>query len=86
VTDKTVNPLFLSLYLNKQETRKWLSDHAVGSNMPNLNTEILASVPVELPSYEQQVKIATILQRIDDKILCNNRINDNLPYQSEMVA
>ncbi len=78
VVSREVYPLFLSLYLNRSETRQWLISHAVGSNMPNLNTDILSNVPLELPEYSEQVRIAQCLQSIDDKINCNNAINDNL--------
>lgn len=73
-----VYPLFLSFYLNRPETRRWITVHAVGTNMLNLNTGILASVPLNLPDYELQVKIAETLQQIDDKIRHNSLINENL--------
>ena len=57
VSDKNVYPLFLSFYLNRLETRRWISTHAIGSNMPNLNTGILSDVPVDLPDYENHIKI-----------------------------
>ena len=78
VLSKKVYPLYLSLYLSRTATKQWLISHAVGSNMPNLNTDILSVVPVELPEYEEQVRIADCLQKIDNKILLNNAINDNL--------
>lgn len=78
ISDENVYPLFLSFYLNRPETRRWLTVHAVGSNMPNLNTGILSDVPLVLPDYKLQIDIADTLQRIDNKISCNNRINDNL--------
>lgn len=40
---------FLSLLLDAPRARTWLVQHAVGATMPNLNTGILASVPVVLP-------------------------------------
>lgn len=87
VTNASVYPQFLSLYLDRPETRKWLTVHAVGSNMQNLNTDILSSVPIELPEYNEQKKIATILQKLDDKVICNNCINNYLQqmaYQTYM--
>ena len=86
VINNMVDPLFLSFYLNRIEIRNWITTHAIGSNMPNLNTSILSDVPVVLPDYKNQIKIATLLQKLDDKIISNNSINDNLPHQSLMVA
>ena len=43
-------PGFLSMLLDASQARTWLVQHAVGATMPNLNTGILGSVPVLLPS------------------------------------
>jgi type I restriction enzyme S subunit len=39
-----------------------------------------------LPDYEEQVRIGDLLYKMEMKIRTNNKINDNLPYQSLMVA
>ena len=85
ITDSSIYPLFLSYFLDRLETRKWLTTHAIGSNMPNLNTTILSSVPVELPDYEEQVKIGDFLYNIEKKIQCNKKINDNLQQQLKLL-
>ena len=85
ITDSKVYPLFLSYFLDRLETRKWLVTHAVGTNMPNLNTTILSSVPVKLPDYEEQVKIGDFLYNIEKKIQCNKKINDNLQHQLKLL-
>ncbi len=82
IIDSSVYPLFLSYFLDRLETRKWLVTHAVGSNMPNLNIAILASVPIELPDYDKQVKIGDFLYNIERKIQCNKKINENLQHMS----
>lgn len=45
-------PGFLSMLLDAPQARAWLVQHAVGATMPNLNTGILGSVPVVLPSQD----------------------------------
>jgi type I restriction enzyme S subunit len=47
---KWTAPGFLSMLLDAPQARTWLVQHAVGATMPNLNTGILGSVPVLLPS------------------------------------
>lgn len=47
---KWPSPTFLSLLLDAPQSRTWLVQHAVGATMPNLNTGILGSVPVVVPS------------------------------------
>ena len=78
ITSENIDPLFLSFFLNGEETKRWLVTHAVGSNMPNLNTDILANVPISYPSLDMQKKIANTLNFFDEKILVNRNINDNL--------
>ena len=78
IISEDIDPLFLSFFLSREETKRWLVTHAVGSNMPNLNTDILANVPISYPSIDTQKKIAGMLNSLDEKILTNRNINDNL--------
>lgn len=85
IRDTSVNPLFLSYFLDKPETRKWIVTHAVGSNMPNLNTAILSNVPVELPSKETQDRIASVLKSIEGLIKNNNAICSDLEAMAKLI-
>lgn len=60
------------------EKKKWLTNHAVGTTMPNLNTSILSSLEVKLPELEIQQRIASILSSLDDKIELNQQTNEKL--------
>ena len=53
--------------------------------MPNLNAGILSEVPIELPDYATQVKVAKALQRIEDKVSLNEKVNDNLAQQLRLL-
>lgn len=64
---------FLSYLLSRPETRAWISQHAVGATMPNLNTEILREVPVDVPDVKTQHAIAATLGALDGKIESNRR-------------
>ena len=75
---KDIIPEFLSFFLNTKTTRKWIVSHAVGTNMLNLNTDILAEVPISYPTLEEQNRIVEVLNGIDKKVLLNQMINDNL--------
>jgi len=77
-TSNEVLPMFLSLYLNRPEIKLWLVQHAVGSNMPNLNTGILSNVPIAYPDMLSQKAISSVLSKIDRKIALNNAINAEL--------
>ena len=77
---------FVSYYLLTDSVKTKINNSAVGSTMASLNTDILGDIDINLPSYEEQCKIATVLSAIDKKIDNNNNINDYLAYQSSMVA
>lgn len=81
INSNEVEPAFLSFYLNREETRKWLVTHAVGTNMPNLNTDILSDVPIAYPTLKEQRKIVKVLNCLEERIILNEKINDNLEQQ-----
>jgi len=52
-------------WLNRDGTKKWVVDHAVGATMANLNTKILGRVPVDVPPASTQRKIAELANAFD---------------------
>lgn len=72
--EKKCDPAFLSFHISAPDTREWLKQHAVGLVMPNLNTEILSSIPLNLPPLGEQRRIAVLLGSLDDKIELNRRM------------
>ena len=63
---------FIFYQLQTSQSVGWVEKHAVGSTMLNLNTSILANIPLSLPPIEVQRKIADILSAYDD-LIENNR-------------
>ena len=68
-----VLPSFLFYILQRNDSVGWVENHAVGSTMPNLNTGILAKLPVFLPSLNLQHRIASILSTYDSLIENNTK-------------
>lgn len=68
-----VLPPFLFYILQRQDSVGWVESHAVGSTMPNLNTGILAKLPVFLPTLNLQHRIASILSTYDTLIENNTK-------------
>lgn len=64
---------FVFFQLQHPDTVGWVEKHAVGATMLNLNTTILSSVPIRLPTLEIQKRIADILSAYDDLIKNNQR-------------
>ena len=73
-----VDPQFASYFLAHPESKAWISRHAVGATMPNLNTGILSQVPFLLPPSMEQKAIAHILGTLDEKIELNQKMNQTL--------
>jgi len=61
-------PQFLNGILSTSGVRDWLLLESVGATMDNLNTTILARVPLSVPPFDEQVAIASYLNRETTKI------------------
>ena len=59
-----------------------VSGYITGSAQPKLSQANLNAIPLQLPEVNVQHKIADFLQMLDQKILINEKINDNLEQQA----
>ncbi len=72
--DTVIDPLFLHYYLCQESVIGWISNQAIGATLPNLNTGILKSVPINYPPIKEQMQIAGILSAYDELIeTCQRR-------------
>ena len=69
----TVDNRFLHFQLSTEPIVRWLTAHAAGAIMPNLNNVVLRYIPVFLPSVDEQTDIVAILDAIDRKIDLHQR-------------
>lgn len=70
---------YLSETLNDKTTREWIVRHAVGATMPNLNTSILASVPLLVPP-------APLLQHFESVVGTLREQQEALSAEAESLA
>ena len=70
--------LFASIALDRPETRAWITQHAIGATMPNLNTGILARVPIVVPSDEMLCAFNRVVQPLADRVIANDARSDTL--------
>ena len=82
---KAIDPEFLTYHLSTPSNQGWIVNQAVGAHMPNLNTGILAKVPLRVPSMVEQKRIAAVLSTLDAKIDLNNRINAELEALAKTI-
>lgn len=73
VDAKIADSRFVFYCLQQPSSVEWIEKHAIGATMLNLNTGILASVPLLLPDLPTQRRIASILSAYDDLIENNRR-------------
>jgi type I restriction enzyme S subunit len=66
-------PEFLYYYMDQPHVVQWLEQHAVGTTMLNLSTEIVSKLPIRYPEPAMQVAIASILSTYDNLIENNRR-------------
>lgn len=62
-----------------------VSGYITGSAQPKLSQANLNGIPLQLPEINVQHKIADFLQMLDQKILINEKINDNLELQAQLI-
>lgn len=73
------------LYYKFFDIQKHLNNLANGSVFQNLKTDIVKNFDINLPPLPIQQKIAAILSSLDDKIELNNKINENLEQQAQVL-
>lgn len=69
---------FFYYVVNTPEFQNYLIQNATGTTIKNVSLKQMREYSFLLPDIETQNQIASILKSIDDKIVINQRINDNL--------
>lgn len=80
-----INPRYLSFYFKLADFKKMMLNISVGATMPSLNTKLMDSIPLNLPSREIQDKIAGLLDSIDSRIENNNKVNQELELMAKNI-
>lgn len=73
-----VNPYYLYTVIRNPSFRILMSNYVTGSGQPTIPMKTIRILEIELPDRELQDKIADFIRNIDDKIVINEKINDNL--------
>jgi type I restriction enzyme S subunit len=63
-----IYPEYLNEYLKIDVLKKWFSLNSVGSTMENLNSDILALVPILIPPKSEQIEISEFIETATIKI------------------
>lgn len=84
LTSSEINKRFFA-YFTKTTSFKSQIASSSGTNINNLNQDILSQVKVPAFSKNDQQKIAAVLSALDAKIDCNNRINAELEAMAKTL-
>lgn len=77
-----INSYYLYYYFRQQGVFYSLAAKATGSaSQANISTKTIADTDILLPCLDEQKKIVSILNALDNKIKLNNEINSNLEQQ-----
>ena len=76
---------YLKYYFLSHVGQQRLKARETGTTVTGIKQSELREVQVDVPPYQVQVQIASILKSLDDKIEVNRRINENLEQQSQAL-
>lgn len=80
-----INQDFLYYFLISPSGQQLAQDHDNGSAQPNLSANSLSKYPLVLPPLEEQIAIASFLNRLDQKIELNTQINATLESMAQAL-
>ena len=81
-----VLPEYLYYVLLNPDFYRLAEKYAIGAAQRTISLDSLRNIEIKIHPLEEQKRIVSKLVCIDSKIRNNAAINDNLPYQSSMVA
>lgn len=76
------NALWMYYYLKSPQAKAYIQTHLRGSTQAYVPLGGLREMPVPVPPQSVRNEIIAVLRPIDEKIECNNAINDNLERQA----
>lgn len=83
--DNVLNNTYLKYYLQSGKGQKSLSARESGTTVTGIKQAELRRVDIEYPTYENQLRIASILSSLDRKIELNNKINADLEEMAQAI-
>jgi type I restriction enzyme S subunit len=77
--EEVTDPDYVYYLVCSSNIREVAIKSMVGSSgRQRVQTDVVQNIEIEMPIFDEQVKIASILKSFDDKITLNNAINKNL--------
>ena len=84
--EEVTDPDYVYYLVCSSNIREVAIKSMVGSSgRQRVQTDVVQNIEIEMPIFDEQVKIASILKSFDDKITLNNAINKNLLAQAQTL-
>lgn len=84
--EEVTDPDYVYYLVCSSNIREVAIKSMVGSSgRQRVQTDVVQNIEIEMPIFDEQVKIASILKAFDDKIAVNNAINKNLEQQAQAI-
>ena len=84
--ESKISGKYLNAFMNSPFIHKYFANSASGSGQRYaLSVEVLESMPLLLPSLEEQKRIGDIFSKLDRKIALNRAINKNLEALAKQI-
>lgn len=76
---------FIQYVVTNKSFQNYIQLNATGTTIKNVSLKLMRDYEFLLPPIDVQKKISSILRAIDNKIDCNNQMNDNLEQQAQAM-
>ncbi|WP_148355560.1 restriction endonuclease subunit S [Anaerotruncus colihominis] len=78
---------YLVFYFHTNEGQSKILAFENQTGVPALSQPLknFRKIRIQLPSYDEQRRIASVIESINDKIECNQKLNDNLEQQAKSL-
>lgn len=84
IEDKIISK-WVKYYLDSPYGKDYIGQNLNTTVQPTLNIKSLTNMPVPFYDTEYMEKTTDLLSKIDDKIALNNKINENLEQQAQLL-
>lgn len=76
--ENKLDPWFFAMYMQTNKFKNQISQISTGSTVFGISQPILRNLKILLPDINKQRKIGKIYKELREKIILNNKINNNL--------
>ena len=77
-TNGNVEPSYICDYIQTSKIQKYIQSLQTGGSREGLNFEQIRSFPINIPTVEEQVKIAKLLSLINERIATQSKLIEKL--------